>query len=342
MSTLEARYDAKVKSLQGDDLINYLLKVAPFIRDYAANDFHDTETTSTTAAATGGDVVMGDDAIGGSTPSSSSHSLGGFVTVVGGSTKNAILRQYMTEVEENVGFGEQRKRGRNSQFFCSADWTCKECGSRTLLDGPQAAMVCPGCGRTTPYHEMNEKNMSFDDQVARAVVSHCAYKRINHYAEWLNSLQAREYTVIPDDVIQAVRAEFKKSRAATRSDITPTRVREYLRKLRLQKYYEHTHAICNALSGTPAPKLPPALENKLKTMFAQIQAPFDKWVKVVAPQRKNFLSYSFVLYKFCQLLGEDEYLPHFPLLKSRDKLYVMDQIWKKICEETRWEYIPSI
>ena len=161
-------------------------------------------------------------------------------------------------------------------------------------------------------------------------------------SEWINSLQARESTIIPEEILDAVRMEFKKTRAMTRADITPTRVKAHLKKLRLSKWYEHCHAICNALNGTPAPKLSAALETTLKNMFNEIQKPFDTWVKVVAPQRKNFLSYGYVLYKFCELLGEDELLQYFSLLKSQDKLYQMDAIWKKICLELHWEYIPSL
>ena len=58
--------------------------------------------------------------------------------------------------------------------------------------------------------------------------------------------------------------------------------------------------------------------------------------------RKNFLSYSYVLHKFVQLLGLDEFLACFPLLKSREKLHQQDQIWKKICEELKWEFIKSL
>lgn len=50
----------------------------------------------------------------------------------------------------------------------------------------------------------------------------------------------------------------------------------------------------------------------------------------------------YTLYKFCELLGEDEYLQYFPLLKSNEKLYAQDQIWRKICRDLRWEYIPSV
>lgn len=50
----------------------------------------------------------------------------------------------------------------------------------------------------------------------------------------------------------------------------------------------------------------------------------------------------YTLYKLCELLGEDKYLQFFPLLKSNEKLYKQDQIWKKICQDLRWEFIPSV
>ena len=168
------------------------------------------------------------------------------------------------------------------------------------------------------------------------------FKFFHVCSEWLNSLQARESTVIPLHVVDAVRAEFKKARATQRGDITHDRVREYLRKLKFNKWYEHTQAICTALNGRPAPKLPAALEARLTTMFSEIQPPFDRWVKIIDPKRKNFLSYSYVLYKMCELLGEDEYLEYFPLLKCKEKLYKMDVLWKKITGDLAWEYIPSV
>jgi hypothetical protein len=42
------------------------------------------------------------------------------------------------------------------------------------------------------------------------------------------------------------------------------------------------------------------------------------------------------------LLGEDQYLPCFPLLKSKEKLYIQDQIWFKICDELQWEKIKTL
>lgn len=103
--------------------------------------------------------------------------------------------------------------------------------------------------------------------------------------------------------------------------------------------YEHTNAICNILNGVPPPKLSPDLEDKLKAMFVEIQEPFQR---NCPRNRKNFLSYSFTLYKFAELLGEDALKQNFPLLKSSEKLYAQDQIWKKICKDLKWEFIPSL
>ena len=48
-------------------------------------------------------------------------------------------------------------------------------------------------------------------------------------------------------------------------------------------------------------------------MFKDIQQPFQKHCP---DDRKNFLSYSYVLHKFCELLELDEFLKCFPYLKA--------------------------
>lgn len=122
------------------------------------------------------------------------------------------------------------------------------------------------------------------------------------------------------------------------ADLSYSRVKDILKKLKSNKYYEHIPHIIHRLNGMQMPHLSPELEERLKNMFKMIQTPFLKH----SPLRKNFLSYSYVIHKFLQLLEEDEFLPCFQLLKSRDKLSEQDKIWKKICEELDWQYIPSI
>ena len=86
------------------------------------------------------------------------------------------------------------------------------------------------------------------------------------------------------------------------------------------------------------------LEEKLRVMFNVVQIPFDKHK---SPDRTNFLSYSYVINKMLRIIGKDEphvleFVPWFSLLKSREKLWVQDKIWKGICKEVGWEYVRSV
>ena len=68
------------------------------------------------------------------------------------------------------------------------------------------------------------------------------------------------------------------------------------------------------------------------------------WVKsnVTGTYRVNFLNYYYVLYKLCELLNENTFLPFFPMLKDPIKRIEQDTIWKKICSELHWEFVPTI
>ena len=116
-------------------------------------------------------------------------------------------------------------------------------------------------------------------------------------------------------------------------------LKDILKKLKLNDYYEHTPFIKSKITGIPAPTINRETEELFKKMFDEIQEPFQKHCP---PKRINFLSYSYVLHKFFQLLELDDYVKCFPLLKSRTKLRIQDEIWKKICEDCMWQFYPSV
>ena len=55
------------------------------------------------------------------------------------------------------------------------------------------------------------------------------------------------------------------------------------------------------------------IEEKIKKMFQQIQDPYEKYKP---PSRKNFLSYSYTLCKFFQILNLHEFAKYFPSCPS--------------------------
>lgn len=212
---------------------------------------------------------------------------------------------------------------------------CEECSSEMFFSVNEALFTCPKCG-FQEFVLVDSDKPSYKDPPRE--VSYYAYKRINHFNEWLAQIQAKESTDIPPEVFESILAELKKERITDIGNIKTSKIREILKKLKYNKYYEHAAHIMNRINGKNAPVITRETEEKLRHMFIEIQPSFQKHCPA---GRSNFLSYSYVLYKFCELLELDEYLPNFPVLKNRDKLFCQDKIWQLICQDLRWQFIRS-
>ena len=215
---------------------------------------------------------------------------------------------------------------------------CPRCPDSNVYKTNESEMVCDSCGVVLDILISEELTYKEEQETSAKVINY-SYKRDNHFNEWLSQFQAQEMTTIPPEVINQLRNEFKKIKIKSVNEITHAKVRSLLKKLKLNKFYEHVPFITNILSGISPPKMPQQLEEQLRMMFRDIQKPFDDNCPT---ERKNFLSYSYVLFKFCELLSEDEYLQYFPLLKSKEKLHQQDVIWKAICKDLQWEFIPTV
>jgi hypothetical protein len=241
--------------------------------------------------------------------------------------KSDLFQKYLFEVE---GEGTGPPRNEDVTVICSA---CHS--SNTFVDICSSDQVCEDCGYAE-FVQTNERSYKEEQDNDQNIIY--SYKKENHFNEWISQFQGKEVTNIPPEVYEQLRDEFKKQKIK-KLDVSHSMVRTLLKKLKLNKYYEHVPHIASFLSGKKPPKMSGELEDKLRLMFFKIQKPFEN---NCPEDRKNFLSYSYILYKFCELLSEDSFLPCFPLLKSKEKLYKQDQIWKKICEDLQWEFIPTV
>ena len=213
---------------------------------------------------------------------------------------------------------------------------CPLCHDNLMLVSSKSIMTCPACGYSIAYLDATMQSMSYSDDVE---FSSFSYKRINHFNEWLQQVQGKENFEISQDILDAVMEELQRQRITNCAEITPKKVREVLKILKLRKAYEHVAQITSRLTGTKPLRVPAEAEEMCRLMFIAVQPAFEKHCP---KDRKNFLSYSYCLYKFFQLLGYDEFLDSFTLLKGRDKLARQDEIFKKICEELQWEFLPSV
>jgi len=239
---------------------------------------------------------------------------------------NNIVQKYLTNIDDTF---------LDVNAFISQTDICQTCHKGELIPlEDEGIMVCNSCSRTIPYLIENEKP-SYKEPPKE--VCFYAYKRINHFKEILAQFQGKETTQIPIDVIENIKLQIKKERIEL-SQITNSKTKEILKKLGYNKYYEHIPFIKDKL-GIKPPIMSPELEETLCNLFIELQSPYSKFCP---DDRVNFLNYYYTAYKLCELLGEEKYLPLFPLLKDREKRIEQDDIWKKICEELDWEFIPTI
>jgi len=361
MSTFESRVLQKTKKLrrlptdskQFDEGVEYILQSLPYIKQYEEQ-----------RTKVGEEQVLGQEA-GQSNPSrSSTATVDNFVDISTYHGTGKVFDEYLATVEGDEdamgrlsmprdklmgachpGLVENNKRKSTPKLNAvnvasGLEDSCEHCGGRFIFDMTQSMAICTACGVCEQYMEGSTRNLSYSEQVERGNKKTFTYKRISHFCETLASVQGKQKTTIPDEVIAAVCSEIKKHRMNL-EDVTPKHVREFLKRLGFPKFYDANNYILNIIQGKQRITIPQELEDKLIQMFIRIQTPFTA---VADKERRNFLRYHYIIYKMLQLLGEEgePYLHLFPLLKSTTKLAQHDAVWKRICEEVGFEFISTI
>tara|TARA_B100001063_G_scaffold244707_1_gene278232 strand:+ start:446 stop:1573 length:1128 start_codon:yes stop_codon:yes gene_type:complete len=240
--------------------------------------------------------------------------------------KNKIVKQFFSNIDKNHF---------DINDYVQETNVCRFCNKGELIPVDEdGLLVCNNCHKTINYLVENEKP-SYKEPPKE--VCFYAYKRINHFREILAQFQAKETTQIPEKVIEDIKNQIKKERIE-REQISNIKAKEILKKLGYNKYYEHIPFIKDII-GIKPPIMTPELEDTLCNLFMEIQRPYAKYCP---DDRVNFLNYYYTVYKLCELLEQKQFLPYFPMLKDREKRIEQDNIWKKICDELDWEFIPTI
>jgi hypothetical protein len=226
----------------------------------------------------------------------------------------------------------------NIQDFIITSDVCEICHKGELIpQDEEGIMICnnPGCGKFITYIIDSSKPTNKEPPNE---VSYTAYIRLNHFKEILSQFQAKETTQIPKEVIDAIKARIKKERIQNMSLINYDKMRDILRKLGLNKYFEHIQYI-NSLFGIKPPIMNEELHETLCVLFIEIQKP---WAVHCPANRTNFFNYTYTLYQLCVLLDQTQYLPYIPMMKDREKQLEQDMIWKKVCNDLDWEFCPTV
>lgn len=283
----------------------------------------------------------------------------GFRAVTNASTRGEVVEEFLTTMDSKP-----------PRISLTRNDVCPQCNAPMKIVLAKAIVTCVQCGRSAAYLDATVASCSFDEQIE---FSHFSYKRINHFGEWMTNIQGCETYEVPQSVLDQVCGELHRQRVRE-EDITFRRVREVLKTLRLRRQYEHTTQITCRLTNRPFPKLSNRTMEmsaipfffvcvfcecfglvsvvtvtfvarfcgRCKLMFRACQAPFARAAATVCQGRKNFMSYSYILYQFLYILGEsDAILDAFTLLKGRDKRARMDEVFSIIAKELDWSFRPT-
>jgi len=247
-------------------------------------------------------------------------------------TKVSLYNDYLSKCDKN--FINKEIKFKN---------VCCYCGSENIILNEQSISYCDDCSCINSINIETDKPSYKEPQKE---ISYLNYKRKNHLNEYLNQIQGKEITDIPIEIFNKIKYELRKLKILDAnnnlincSTIKYDILKDILKKIKLNRYYEHIAYIHYRITGVSSSCLPNELMDKIKNMFELIQNPFYKYCP---DTRKSFLSYAYCIHKMLQLLGEQQYLQYFPLLKNRDKLYLHETIWANICRDLKWEFIPSM
>jgi hypothetical protein len=254
--------------------------------------------------------------------------------------REAYMQQFIDASWDFLLESEREKLQRKSNVV-SRSIICQNCQSDAGKSDTGHEMVCNNCGITEPYVNNTKGGLTYTQQLDVEVSSY-PYRRANHFAEWCTAFQAKGTATVPPEVYEKLEQQMKRQRITDPQKLNPRIMKQMMKELRLNKYYECIPQILLKLKGEQPPRLTQMQEEQMKAMFQTILKPFDKAVAAVCPSRKNFLSYAYTLRKFSELLELDHLTSSFQLLKSREKLAVQDAIWKHICGQLNWRFIPSI
>lgn len=226
----------------------------------------------------------------------------------------------------------------NIQDFVVPSDMCESCHAGELIpQDEEGILICNNerCGKFITHIVDSSKPTNKEPPNE---VSYTAYIRLNHFKEILSQFQAKETTQIPDEIIEQIRNRIKKERITDMTTINYDKMRDILRKLRLNKYFEHIQYI-NSIFGIKPPIMNEELHETLCVLFIEIQKP---WAVHCPANRSNFFNYTYTLYQLCVLLDQTQYLPYIPMMKDREKQLEQDMIWKKVCNDLDWEFFATV
>ncbi len=218
------------------------------------------------------------------------------------------------------------------------DQTCEECGCAEYFKEDDC-YICTGCGIVVYAQFGGINSLGYRHTLPHVVRN--SYKREGHFSDFLKRIQAQELTAVPDSAVEAIKAWCVKNRMNT-SNLTYEKIRKALSEKKMSRMFHSIPSILLRFTGKKQLTIDRHLEEEMKTLFMEIQTPFEIAVQQICPGRKNFMSYGFVTIRLMELVGVDPAPFHLYGPKTWDRQVEQDKLWRSICEQCEFPYNPTV
>lgn len=212
---------------------------------------------------------------------------------------------------------------------------CSSCLEEDLrYDRREDVMKCIHCGHDEMYvAPENYVRSSRKTILARKYSPEC-YKRLVHYKFWIKRLQGKEQNKVTTAMIQEIKDLMIKDNY---QGVHYWNTRNAMKRLGYSFFYDNTIYIMSKIRGTPLVHLSKKQEGILIQMFLDLQDAFLQ----VSQGRANMLSYPYIIKKLCEIKKWNNMARVIPTLKSHLRIHLQDELWKKVCCQMNWDFIPT-
>jgi hypothetical protein len=202
-------------------------------------------------------------------------------------------------------------------------------------------LVCWICGKVynTNIIQNIEDNLNYRDLEdyytnKKAIPE---YHKSSHLKEKLEQKLGLNISYIPIEIINKVKEQLNKEKIKI-ENLKINDIHKILKKLGYEKFYEFEYAIYNYITNTKLLSLDNIVIKQIESLFTKIENCFKD---IKYKNRKSMFMYDYTIRKILEILGYIEESKHFNPPKDRTKVLDYDKIWKEICTELNFKFIPT-
>ena len=219
------------------------------------------------------------------------------------------------------------------------------CFNKMDIDSVTSTLVCKKCGITNElYGTVFEDDQFYYQEGQRT--KHGTYDPAKHCRFWVDRIQARETTEIPESVIKSIKECIIRDKIRNKNYINCDQVRKYLQQTFNSKYNDHIPLIRKLLTGIIPPQLTDYEIQLINIYFDKVIHIFDE---IKPPNKTNCPYNPYFIYKIIDqiIIKDSDRIKKLKILscihlQSRETLIQNDLIWEIICSRIpEFKYIPT-